>query len=155
MVAQILINFIMSSHTYMVGDRIYLQLVGGPIGLYITRVLARIVMIMFDRRFKTSLSLLTNSKRLLLDLRYVDDKNIIIDIIREEVSQREKEEKMAVNLKTEADKIFPGMIEVTVDMPSNYSDNKLPILDLKVWPGWVRKVIFYMSTIEKMFHIEV
>ena len=32
-----------------------------------------------------------------------------------------------------ANSIYPGMIEMTVDYPSNYTDNKMPMLDLKVW----------------------
>ena len=37
-----------------------------------------------------------------------------------------------MELKEIADSILPG-IEMEVDMPSNYEDNKIPILDMKVY----------------------
>ena len=55
LMCELLIDFIMTSHCYMVGDKIILKLLGGPIGLEITRIIARIMMLIFDLRFKKML----------------------------------------------------------------------------------------------------
>ena len=57
----------------------------------------------------------------------------IVDTIMNVTPDIEAEERIAGCLKLLADKIFPGMFEVTVPVPSNYPDRKMHLLDLKVW----------------------
>lgn len=72
-------DFIMTNHCYSVGDKLFLQITGGPIGIDFTRVITRIVMIIFDKRFGKKFA---NKEDLIirLDKRYVDDKNMVIDV---------------------------------------------------------------------------
>ena len=50
-------------------------------------------------------------------------------------TKEEDEAEAAVRIKQIADSIFPGMFTVIVDTPSIHTDNKMTILDLKVWVG--------------------
>ena len=45
------VKVVMSNHTYMVGDEFYLQTEGGPIGLELTGIVARVYMMSWDKRF--------------------------------------------------------------------------------------------------------
>ena len=117
----------------MVGDEVFQQLLGVPIGLDITRVLGRIIMLIFYTRFRNTLITDDPDTDLMLDLRYVDDKNVILDIIRVYETMNDSERRTANNLKYIADNIFHDIFSLTVDVPINHSDRKLPIVDLKVW----------------------
>ena len=66
--------------------------------------------------------------RILLDERYVDDKENIIEARSEE----DTDEALAREIKEIADTVMPG-IEMEVDIASNHSDGCLPILDMSVW----------------------
>ena len=46
-----LVDFVMGNHVYKVGDTIYLQTDGGPMGLKMTGAIARIVMMLFDKTY--------------------------------------------------------------------------------------------------------
>ena len=45
------VRAVVGNHTYMVGDDIYLQTTGSPIGLDISSPISRAVMMFFDRQF--------------------------------------------------------------------------------------------------------
>ena len=80
LLAKQLVIFIMTNHTYTVGDEIFLQLLGGPIGLDFTRVLARLIMIIFDIRFEELMT--ANSLiEMKMQMRYVDDENFAVDVL--------------------------------------------------------------------------
>ena len=76
-----IIMFIMKNHTYSVGDDIFLQTDGAPIGTDFARVLARLVMIVFDRTFSQKTIEDATWMELLLHLRYIDDENLVVDVI--------------------------------------------------------------------------
>ena len=137
----------MSSHTYTVGDEIFLQSSGGPIGLGLTGAVARPFMLRWDRLY---LKLVKKSgMEMLMYDRYIDDSNqaavvpppgaqydrenekVVIDA--NFVMQGEMEnERLARVLKDIANSVMPGII-MEDDFPSKNSDNKMPILDMKVW----------------------
>ena len=132
LVASQLISFIMDNHVYTVGDKMYKQSSGAPIGYDISRVLSRIAMIYFDDAFSKQIQ--ENNMELQLHQRYMDDQNIAVDVDKDDEEDiHSLETKVANKVKTIADNIFPEMFTVTVDFPSNNPDNKMPILDLKVW----------------------
>ena len=67
---------------------------------------------------------------------YVDDINIAMtipaDIRSREITMGEKEKETANKVKELGDTIDESIV-VETDCPSNHADNKLPLLDLKVW----------------------
>ena len=72
----IAVNFIMKNHTYRFNRKVKKQIEGGLIGLKITGIIAKIVMLWFDK--KTLKSLRAMKIELLLYKRYVDDSNLVL-----------------------------------------------------------------------------
>ena len=138
------------NHTYRVGDRIFHQKEGGPIGLELTGAVSRAFMKRWDRLY------LEKAKKAGIKMklyeRYVDDSNqvaevppqgtkldkesmkIVVDQNQNKVEGDDKEddERLAEILKEIANSIMP-CIQMEADWPSKNEDGKLPILDLKVW----------------------
>ena len=103
---------------------------------------------MFDREYKSKLEEL--KLKLLLDKRYVDDKNKVarevpadvdvkvgedgeLELVKLEVATEEKaDEHTAKVYRKVADTIRPRSIKMTEDFPSNHSSGDMPILDMKV-----------------------
>ncbi len=110
---------------------------GGSIGLDLTGVVADIYMAHWDKEFQ--LKLQQHGINMKLYKRYKDDINLILHkIITGDRSRREKEMLMLKEIMSLADSIHPS-IKVTGDIPSNYQDERLPILDLKVWIGEINE----------------
>ena len=61
----------MSNHTYKLGDRIFLQKDGGPIGLEATGAISRAYMMHYDRLYLEAVE--EAGIRMLLYNRYIDD----------------------------------------------------------------------------------
>ena len=81
-----LVDFVMSNHVYKVGDTIYLQTDGGPMGLKLTGAIARMVMMLFD---KTYLEKVANSGlKMLMYEWYVDDSIQIVRKANETVMRK-------------------------------------------------------------------
>ena len=124
----------MSLHDYVFDGEIIRQKGGGSIGLDLTGVVADIYMDHWDKQY---INLLTeNNFQPKLYKRYKDDINLILKIpsydrtkTRSEIESSTLSEIMEI-----ANKIHTS-IRVTGDIPSRYDDNRLPILDLKVWIG--------------------
>ena len=123
LVMTIAVDVIMSNHTFMLGDDVFLQTDGGPIGLEFAGAIARVVMMWWDHLYLEKV----NSEGIYLPLyeRYVDDSNQAVY-----VPDGVDEEQLMIKLKQIADSILPGII-TEMDMPKNYPDKKLPILDMK------------------------
>ena len=66
---------VMTNHVYAVGDDFYLQASGGPIGLELTGVLARVLMKNWDKRFLKAVA--DAGLVIMMYGRYVDDINQI------------------------------------------------------------------------------
>ena len=71
---EIVVKTIMSNHLYQFDGKVYKQAEGGPIGMEVTGVLARLVMLWWDQEFLRKLGQLGVS--LEFYLRYVDDSNL-------------------------------------------------------------------------------
>ena len=67
------IDTIMSNHTFMLGDDVFLQSEGGPIGLEATGAIARAVMMWYDELYLEKVE--TEGYKLPLYERYIDDSN--------------------------------------------------------------------------------
>ena len=137
----------LSSHTYCVGDDQFLQMSGGPIGLELTGSVSRAYMLRWDKLY------LQKVKRVGVEMtlyeRYVDDSNqaaevplpgsqysaeqkkVIIDQ-NLAIHDEDEEERLARVLKAIADDVIPE-IKMVADFPSNNLDDKMAVLDMKVW----------------------
>ena len=94
--------------------------------------------------------------------RYVEGKIIVTDETKESDRGIPEDKRMFDFIKTVGNSIHPS-IQLEIDVPSNHTDGKLPILDLKVWIGKVeidgnteRKIIheLYTKEIASNFLIE-
>ena len=137
----------MSHHVYRIGDRTFLQQNGGPIGLELTGAVSRAFMWRWDKLYldKVKKAKIT----MLMYERYVDDSNqiavvpppgskyseeegkIVTDPLLEDhdVPHDERLAKMLLNI---ANSVM-DCIEMEADWPSKNDDQKMPILDMKVW----------------------
>ena len=113
----------------------------------LTGVVADIYMNHWDRKFKEILQ--RKNIDVMLYKRYKDDINLILRILyrsQDVVLDRTEREKLTLaNIIRLADSIHPS-IKVTGDVPSNYEDSRLPILDLKVWIGEIETNTYKVIT---------
>ena len=141
---------VMTHHVYTFNGKIYLQTEGGPIGLELSGAIARVFMLLWDRKLLTALNKATQHLDwdLYLYLRYVDDGNTVcntlplgarlvrgkVRVVRERV---EEDKGVPGDLRTAkivqevANSICP-FIQTTIDCPSKHPNNLMPILDLEV-----------------------
>ena len=127
--------WIMDNHTYMFDDKIYRQSSGTPIGLQIAVNISRLVMVDWDQRMTTKL--INVNIRMEVFMRYVDDVNLILRVIKHHANQSQSDlEVETLNTVVPlADSIFPGVLKFESDIPSNHTDCKIPILDINCWPA--------------------
>ncbi len=146
----------MKNHLYKVGDQVYLQKEGGPIGLELTGAASRAFMWRWDRIY------LKNARKAGINIlkyeRYVDDSNQIAVVpekgakydasskkvkVDDELKdlQEEEDERLARVLVDIANEVLPG-ITMEADWPSKNNDKRLPILDMKVWMSDQGNVMF-------------
>ena len=144
---KIALELILNKHIYIFNNEIKIQQKGGPIGLDITGVIAKIFMCWWDDEFLKRLNK-ANIKTYLYK-RYVDDMNTCVNVITagmkwdngklvydenivEEEAKKEDDKRTFQIIKEIGDEIHHS-IQIEIDVPSNHEDNKIPILDLKVW----------------------
>ena len=100
LLAQEQIEFIMTNHTYIVDCQIYLQSSGGPIGIDFSRILARLMMIVFDVQLKDRIKNHRSMMILQIHQRYMDDENLSLDVLRiPGITRMELEEDTALIIK--------------------------------------------------------
>ena len=134
---KIAIIFIMKNHIYSINGKIKKQTKGGPIGLELTGDIAQIYMCWWDKEMKRRL--MENHIVLLIYIRYVDDINFVIDKQKQITANRSEEGRKREDLQI-MEKIkkigneIHQSIEIETDTTAMHEDNKVPILDLKVWP---------------------
>ena len=144
---------VMKNHIYTFDSEVRKQRKGGAIGLQLTGVMAEIFMGWWDKQILLKLE----QVNIIIELykRYVDDINSALkgDIRGKRYINGElvySEEKMKEDQDKEQDALMMELvrtigndihqsIQLEVDYPSRYEDEKLPILDLKVWLGRRRK----------------
>ena len=148
----------LENHVYCVGNRIFRQQGGGPIGLELTGAVSRPFMAKWDKTYLEKVE--KAGLRMHLYERYVDDSNQIAEappkgyrydtekrkmVKSQEGSENDDSEKdderMARALIEIADEVM-GCIKMEADMPSKNTDGKLPILDMKVWMNSEGEVMF-------------
>ena len=137
----------MQNHMYRFNGKVYKQTDGGPIGDELSQAVARLIMIWWDNEFKKKCEML--KIELLMYFRYVDDTNKALIapplgtrfennkliICPEKIAEDEQQPRSIVvsNLLKEVANSISPMLQFEVDVGSNYNDDRLPILDLKVW----------------------
>ena len=149
---KVAMKVIMKNHTYEFAKTIRRQKEGGPIGMDLTGTIAKIFMKWWDQQLKAKMDEIGITNKLYE--RYVDDINqctkmtptgmryVGDQLTYSEEARREDEDRPA-DIRTYevirqiGESIHPN-IKLEIDVPSNYEDKKLPILDLKVWIDKVR-----------------
>ena len=126
MVVSAAVEVTFSSHVYIIGDKIFLQKSGAPIGLELSCAIHRPFMMRFDRLFLIKVQ--AAGLNMLLYERYVDDTNEVCELRNEDNS----DEDLARELQEIANSVIPGL-KFEVDLPSRHTDGCLPILDMAVW----------------------
>ena len=122
---RIAIVFIMKHHIYIFDSKIKKQSKGGAIGLELTGDLAQVYMAWYDRQLRRRMD--DRGIQVLLYQRYVDDINLVF-----KVPHPDSDERWMNEVKHIGNMIHPSTT-IKVDYPSNHNDNRMPILDLKVW----------------------
>ena len=123
----------MSLHDFHFDGDIYRQKSGGSIGLDLTGVLSDIYMCYWDIQIIQKAN--EAGMNVLMYKRYKDDVNVIIDTVnmnRDNVQGMKLDEAVMSELKIVADSVDPNL-KVTTDYGSNHGDDRVPILDVKVW----------------------
>ena len=141
-------KWIMTNHIYQFDGQMYLQLLGAPIGLQISVNIARLVMISWDKSMRRKL--VENNIRCEMLLRYVDDVNLILRVLRtRNINQDQECDQMTAGKIVEiADSVRPGMLEFEADYASKNESGKLPILDLECWmEDDLVKTTFYKKSV--------
>ena len=135
-------------HTYTFGGKIYMQLKGGPIGARLTVAVSRVVMELWRRRVR--LSLTEAGLKLLIDCGYVDDMRHLLELFQrgwrwddvegrfrhcieleeQDVGKTRKEITCKEILKM-MNGIFP-FIKFTLEEQEMFADGYLPTLDTRV-----------------------
>ena len=143
------IRICLENHMYCVGDSKYLQTRGGPIGLELTGAVSRPFMARWDKLYLDRVK--KAGIKMLLYERYVDDSNQIAIIPPPGAVYDQQTKKIVINQEkaredseTDADERLAKIlidiansvmtcIKMEGDWPSRNADQKLPILDMKVW----------------------
>ena len=123
------VDTVMRNHTYKLGDTFYLQTEGAPIGLQMSGEIGRICCMVWDRLYKQEL---TNNNILMpMYGRYVDDGDMTYEV-PVPVDDEDGVDAFKDRLLHLANGLMDGIV-MEADMPSNYDDKKLPILNMKCW----------------------
>ena len=141
---------VMQNHVYAFNNKIYKQADGGPIGLELSGALGSAFMLLWDRKFLSTLEKAARNIKwdLYFMMRYVDDSNSVTDVMpagarfengRIRIKPEHVDEDLQIKpdlrtaqvVKQVANSIFP-FIKMQVDCPSMNDNNLVPILDLQV-----------------------
>ena len=126
---EIIIMKALSLHDFIFNGKIYRQNRGGAIGLDLVGVIASIYMNDWDNRLVDIL--MKGNIVPKVYKRYVDDINLILEVPNDKFND---EKSVMEFVQNEANKIDKN-IQVTYDYSKRYDDERLPVLDVKVWIG--------------------
>ena len=137
------------NHLYQFEGKSYIQAKGGSIGLRLTGVVAKLVMGYWGRKFKEKA--IENKLTIYLNKVYVDDVNLLMEAIERgwrwngeklEWSKKWKEEDEQLGEKDDkrtmreirlmSNSILP-FIQLKEEVASDCPEEKLPMLDFRVW----------------------
>ena len=136
---------------YSFAGKTYLQQDGGPIGVRLAGAVARVVMGEWDLQLNTMMK--ENRMISWLMSRYVDDVTAVVTALKLGVRWCKKDKKLMYNKEFEVEDLKENRpastrtmavvkdmmnsifrnIQVTEEVPENFEDNKLPVLDFKCW----------------------
>ena len=119
------INAVMNAHVYKFAGEVKAQKQGGAIGLELTGEIAGVFMSWWDKEMRKKMN--EKNIEVVLYKRYVDDINMVI-----EMNEEEKEDEVWRMIRETGNQIHES-IQLEADHPSNHEDQKVPILDIKVW----------------------
>ena len=119
------IKAVMKTHVYKFAGEIKSQNQGGAIGLELTGEIAGVFMGWWDKEMKKRMS--DENVNVLVYKRYVDDINMVI-----ETKEEAREEEVWKHIRETGNKIHQS-IQLEADFPANHDEQKVPILDIKVW----------------------
>ena len=144
---ELAVKLVMKKHLYKFNSEVREQGEGGAIGLRATGAVALCVMLYWHREVRRRLKTL----KIELDIYggFVDDvalltdeiekgskivgNEIIIDDEKKKVDENRSEEEITMDIIEEVAQSILKMIKVTTETPCKFVDNKLPVLDLKMW----------------------
>ena len=162
---KIAVIFIMKHHVYEFDGKMMKQSKGGPIGLNLTGDLAAIYMAWWDKEFQTKIK--EHGIETMIYKRYVDDIDLAVQNCKKNGNEenhtqkktnetpegkrekaKEKETIIMEKLKRIGNSIHPS-IQLEADYPTLHEDQKLPILDVKMWVADNNKILheFYQKDI--------
>ena len=127
---KIALEVILNNHMYKFNNQVRKQNLGGPIGLDLTEVVAKIFMNWWDRQLLQLLE--AQQHEVYLYRRYVDDITICLQGVPLTQGEHNIDE-LTFNLVSTISNSITKCIQIESDYPSKYEDNKIPILDLKIW----------------------
>ena len=119
------INTVMRTHVYKFAGETRVQKQGGAIGLELTGEIAGVFMSWWDRQMRCKIE--EEGIKTVVYKRYVDDINLVV-----EVKKDVEEDELWKKVKDIGDSIHES-IQLEADYPARYDDQKVPILDIKVW----------------------
>ena len=142
---------VFTSHLYSFAGKVYLQSDGGPIGVRLAGTVARVVMGEWDMSLNRLMK--ENKMTTWMISRYVDDVTAVVTALRRGVRWDRQQQRLAFCKRWELEdlkenpsptkktmEVLKDMmnsiyrnIQVTVEIPENFADNKLPVLDFKCW----------------------
>ena len=102
-VIEIGVRTILENHVYKFGYKIYRQVIGGPMGLKLTGIVARLVMDRWARKFEFKLA----EAGIKLDLlkKYIDDVNLVLSSIDVNLQWKKEDGKWTLVRRTEGGRI--------------------------------------------------
>ena len=144
---KIVLEIILKNHQYRFNDIIWKQQSGGPIGLDLTGVIAKIFMGWWDRKLLEKFREYEIEVKMLT--RLVDDINMCatatppgskivgrkLEVSNEQIIQDldTEKDKRTFSLIQQIGNQIHKSIQLEIDIPSNHLDKKVPMLDLKMW----------------------
>ena len=168
---RVAMNLVMHNHMYMFDKSIRRQLKGGAIGLKLTGSMAQVFMMWWDREMIHRLQALMLPP-LMYD-RYVDDIDVALHetplgavirngemMIDDDAIERDLNipaDARAMQIFLEIGNGIHESIQLEIDFPSNHPDNKVPILDLKVWVDKNMKIVYehYSKEVSSKYTVHV
>ena len=119
----------MKNHICQFDSNVYKQRQGGAIGVGIAGDIATLFMVWWDRELKSRLR--RQSIEIQLYKTYVDDTNLVAKTVPN-ASKQPNDKVTMETIQKIANEIHPS-ISVTIDFPTNHTNNKMPVLDLELW----------------------
>ena len=145
----IAVRVVFRHHLYSFAGKSRRQSKGGPIGLRLTSLVARIVMDQWSNLFLTAVT--DAGLRLYAVMKYVDDVNLVMSLLdlgtrweegvfiskeewvqQDKASGRTREDVTIEAVRCAANNMIP-YLQFTADIPERHGSLMVPVLDIQVW----------------------